>query len=85
MSTYNKSNKTAPNFLFSKEQYKIMIIGLIVIIVGCLLMAGGASKDPNVFNGDEIYSFRRITLAPIMIILGLAIEFVAILKTPKDK
>ena len=58
----------------------LMIIGIVLIIVGYMLMAGGKSEDPNVFNGDEIFSFRRITLAPIVVLLGYAIEVYAIVK-----
>lgn len=69
--------------LFSKENYKWMLIGLIVMAIGFFLMAGGKSADPNVFNDSEIYSFRRITLAPFLIVGGLVIEIVAIIKKPK--
>ena len=71
------------NVLFTKDNYKWMLIGLIVIAVGMLLMVGGKSADPNVFNKDEIYGFRRITLAPIMIVAGLVIEMYAIMKKQK--
>lgn len=69
--------------LFSKENYKWMLIGLIVMTIGFFLMAGGKSPDPNVFNDNQIYSFRRITLAPILIVGGLVIEIFAIIKKPK--
>jgi len=71
------------NALFSKENYKWMLIGLIVMAIGFFLMSGGKSADPNVFNDSEIYSFRRITLAPFLIVGGLVIEIVAIIKKPK--
>lgn len=61
-----------------------MAIGGAVILLGFLLMIGGKSTDPNVFNKDEVYGFRRITLAPILIIAGLIIEIYAIMKKPKD-
>ncbi len=61
-----------------------MAIGGAVIILGFLLMIGGKSSDPNVFNKDEVYGFQRITLAPILIIAGLIIEVYAIMKKPKD-
>jgi hypothetical protein len=69
--------------LFGKENYRWMIIGLGVIILGLLLMIGGKSKDPNVFDPAEVYSFRRITLAPILILAGLVLEIVGIFKKPK--
>ena len=71
------------NILFSKENYKWMLIGLIVMAIGFFLMAGGKSADPNVFNDNQIYSFRRITLAPILIVGGLVIEIFAIIKKHK--
>ena len=69
--------------LFTKENYKWMLIGLVVMAIGFFLMAGGKSSDPNVFNDNQIYSFRRITLAPILIVGGLVIEIFAIIKKPK--
>jgi hypothetical protein len=71
------------NVLFSKENYKWMLIGLVVMAIGFFLMAGGKSSDPNVFNDNQIYSFRRITLAPFLIVGGLVIEIFAIIKKPK--
>ena len=69
--------------LFGKDNYKWMIIGIVLVAIGILLMAGGKSADPNVFKSDEVYSFRRITLAPIIILIGLGIEVYAIFKKPK--
>lgn len=69
--------------IFTKDNYRWMLIGIIVIAIGMFLMSGGASKDPNVFNKDEVYSFRRITLAPILIMAGLVLEIYAIFKRPK--
>ena len=69
--------------LFSKENYKWMVIGLIIMTIGFFLMAGGKSPDPNVFNDNQIYSFRRITLAPILIVGGLVVEIYAIIKKSK--
>lgn len=69
--------------LFNKENFTWMLIGVAVLIVGFLLMAGGGSPDPNVFNRAEVYSARRITVAPIIILIGLAIEIYAIFRTPK--
>jgi hypothetical protein len=69
--------------LFEKTNYTWMLIGAAVMIVGFLLMAGGRSEDPNVFNPDEVYGFRRITIAPIVILAGLVIEIYAIFRKPK--
>ncbi|MEO6949901.1 MAG: DUF3098 domain-containing protein [Ginsengibacter sp.] len=68
------------NPLFTKDNYKWMLIGLVVLIIGFFLMAGGKSADPNVFNDNVIYGFQRITLAPILIIAGLVIEVYAIMR-----
>ncbi|PQJ21550.1 DUF3098 domain-containing protein [Tenacibaculum sp. SG-28] len=77
-------NKNNPKqeFLFGKRNYTIMLIGLAVIALGFILMAGGGSDDPNIFN-PEIYSWRRIRLAPTLVILGFGIEIYAILANPK--
>lgn len=66
--------------IFDRSNYIIMIIGVLVMALGFLLMAGGASEDPNVFDADRIYSFRRITLAPFLLIVGLCLEVYAIFK-----
>lgn len=80
MSTQNKIPK--PEFLFGKRNYLFMIIGIAFISLGFILMAGGGSDDPNVFN-PEIYNWRRIRLAPTLVIIGLGIEIYAILANPK--
>jgi hypothetical protein len=69
--------------LFGRENYRWMLIGLVLILLGLLLMIGGKSKDPNVFDTSEVYSFRRITVAPILILGGLALEIVGIFKKSK--
>jgi hypothetical protein len=69
--------------LFEKDNYRWMAIGFAIIILGLLLMMGGKSKDPNVFDPSQVYSFRRITIAPILILAGLALEIVGIFKKPK--
>jgi hypothetical protein len=69
--------------LFGKENYRWMLIGIIVMALGLFLMAGGKSKDPNVFDPKEVYSFTRVTIAPILILGGLALEIFAIFR--KDK
>lgn len=69
--------------VFARDNYKIMVAGIVVIVIGFLLMMGGASNDPNSFKPEEVYSFRRITLAPIVIVLGLMIEVYAIMRKPK--
>ena len=69
--------------LFGKENFIWMIAGIVVIALGMVVMAGGKGTDPGVFDQKEVYSTSRITIAPILIIAGLAIEVVAIFKKPK--
>lgn len=82
--TAGKSNVPKGNqtFLFDGTNYKWMIGGLLLILIGFALMAGGKSADPHQFLYDEIYSFRRITLAPIVMLIGFGIEVYAIMKKP---
>ncbi|GAA3595854.1 DUF3098 domain-containing protein [Flavivirga amylovorans] len=68
-------------FVFGKKNYKFMFIGLACIAIGFILMSGGGSDDPNVFN-PEIFHWRRIRLAPAIILLGFGIEIYAILLNP---
>jgi hypothetical protein len=76
---------TKPDFPLTTENYKFLIIGFAIIILGFLLMIGGGSSDPNVFNQKEIFSFRRITLAPLVILFGFGFEIWAIMKKPSNK
>lgn len=72
------------DFALSKENYKLIVIGFVIIIIGFLLMMGGGSDDPNVFD-ESIFSFRRITLAPMVVLFGFAFEIYAIMKKPKEQ
>ena len=67
--------------VFGKKNYQLMLLGLIFITLGFFLMSGGGSEDPNIFN-DEIYNFRRIRVAPILVVFGFIIEVYAIMKNP---
>jgi hypothetical protein len=79
-----KERTTAePNFALGRENYKLLAIGFGIIVIGFILMIGGATDDPNVFN-PEIFSFRRITLAPLVLLFGFIFEIYAIMKKPKD-
>ncbi|WOC40921.1 DUF3098 domain-containing protein [Polaribacter sp. HL-MS24] len=78
----NTPKETTKEFLFGKKNYLFMVIGLVVIAIGFMFMAGGGSEDPTVFN-EEIYNWKRIRLAPTLVLLGLAIEIYAILANPK--
>lgn len=74
--------KEKRKMVFGKKNYQLMLLGLIFITLGFLLMSGGGSEDPNIFN-DEIYNFRRIRVAPILVVFGFIIEVYAIMKNPK--
>ena len=76
-----KDIKAKEAFLFGKKNYKWMVIGLAFVAVGFILMAGGGSDDPEIFN-DAIYNFRRIRLAPTLVLIGFVIEVYAILANP---
>lgn len=76
--------KTPRDFIFGPQNYLWMFIGLALIALGYILMAGGGSDDPNVFNPD-IFSFRRIRLAPALVLAGLGVQVYAILRSPHKK
>ncbi|NJB83161.1 DUF3098 domain-containing protein [Wenyingzhuangia aestuarii] len=76
--------KFASEFVFGKKNYQLMILGLIVIGIGFILMSGGGSKNPEVFN-EAIYNFRRIRVAPTLVLIGFGIEIWAILAKPSKK
>lgn len=69
-------------FLFGKENYILLVAGILIILLGYILLSGGGSDDPNVFT-REIFSFRRITLAPIVCLVGFGLVMYAIMKKPK--
>lgn len=75
-----KEKKPMP---FGRDNYKWVLIGLAFLVVGFLLMIGGGSNDPDVFN-EGIFNFRRLTLSPILILIGFGIQFYAIMKKPKE-
>jgi len=79
-----KVEQESASFPLQKENYILLIIGFAIIMIGFLLMMGGKSDDPNVFN-EEIFNFRRITLAPIIVLFGFIFEIWAIMKKPKEK
>lgn len=79
------ANKASDSSIFfSKENYKWMVIGGIIIILGMVLMMGGKSSNPEVFDYNVVYSTTRITIAPILIVGGLLVELYAILRKPKQ-
>ena len=77
-----KREENKSEFLFGKKNYTIMLIGIAIIALGFILMAGGGSDDPAIFN-EDIYNFRRIRLAPTLVLIGLAVEIYAILLKSK--
>ncbi len=77
----NNDQKTNREFIFQKKNYLFLFIGIAFITLGFILMSGGGSDDPNVFNPD-IYNFRRIRLAPTLVLIGLGIQIYAILLNP---
>jgi len=80
----SNKNKSKESFALGKENYKLLVIGFAIIVLGFVLMIGGKSTDPNVFNEEEIFSFRRITLAPMVVLAGFIFEIWAIMKKPKS-
>lgn len=76
-----KGNQT---FLFDRSNYMWMIAGVVLILIGFVLMSGGKSADPHQFNYNEVYSTMRITIAPILIMIGFAVEVYAIMKKPAE-
>ena len=79
-----KSKKENTGFALGKENYRLMAIGFGIIVIGFLLMLGGKSEDPNEFS-EAIFSFRRITLAPVIVLAGFVFEIWAIMKKPSAK
>jgi hypothetical protein len=76
-------DNSRPVFAFGKENYILLFVAVGLIVLGFILMTGGGSKDPNVFN-EEMFDFRRLTLSPIMILVGFGVGIVSIMKRPKD-
>ena len=71
------------DFLFNKRRYRLLFMSVIIIIIGFLLMSGGESNNPEIFS-NEIYNFRRIRLAPLVVILGFTLCIITILKKFKN-
>jgi hypothetical protein len=83
MMNTKKENSEKGNFALGPENYKLLAIGFVIIIIGFLLMLGGKSDNPAKFS-ENIFSFRRITLAPIVVLAGFIFEIWAIMKKPKE-
>jgi len=82
MGEKKRKEQAKGEFIFGKKNYKFMFIGIAFIALGFILMSGGGSDDPNVFN-PEIFNFRRIRLAPVLVLIGFGIQIYAILLNPK--
>ncbi len=80
--TEKSGNKVG--FAIGKQNYIFLLIGFGVIVLGFILMAGGGSTDPDVFDETQIFSFRRIVIAPIIVLAGFIFEIYAIMKKPKE-
>jgi membrane-bound ClpP family serine protease len=78
-----KEEEKKTGFALGRENYKLMALGFAVIIIGFILMAGGRSDDPKVFS-EDIFSFRRVTLAPLIVLAGFIFEIYAIMKKPRE-
>ena len=85
MAKKNVVQKDQSGFAVPEKNYLFLLIGFIIIIVGFALMIGGKSKSPEIFNESEIFSFRRITLAPIVVLAGFIFEIWAIMRKPKEE
>ena len=83
MSKKNKPDEKKVEFALGRENYILLIIGFAIIVFGFLLMIGGKAESPDQFN-EAIFSFRRITLAPIIVLFGFMFEIYAIMKKPKE-
>lgn len=83
MGEQKRKEQSKSEFIFGKKNYKFMFIGLLFIALGFILMAGGGSDDPSVWN-DAVFNFRRIRLAPTLVIIGFGIQIYAILLNPND-
>lgn len=83
MSTKKVEDDNKPGFALGKENYILLVIGFVIIVIGFLLMIGGKSENPEEFN-PEIFNFRRITLAPVIVLIGFIFEIWAIMKKPRE-
>jgi len=83
VSAQKTKEKPQLDFAFGKTNYQLLVLGVIFLLIGYILMIGGGSNDPNVFS-DKIFDFQRLTLAPILLIIGFVIEVFAIMIKPKE-
>lgn len=81
----DKKIETKKMFVFDRSSYILLLIGVVINVIGFLLMIGGAASSPDEFNAEELFSTRRITIAPIIILLGYGIILYGIIKKPSSK
>lgn len=79
-----ESKDSNNRFVFAKENYIYLLAGIALNIIGFFLMQGGGAEDPNEFNAEEIFSPVRLTVAPILIVLGYAVIIWGIMKKPRN-
>ena len=79
-----KENSEERGFAIPKKNILYIIAGFAIMVLGYVLMSGGGSDDPNVFN-EEMFSVRRITVAPVVILIGIVVEIWAIMHIGKTK
>lgn len=84
MGEQKRKDESKSEFIFGKKNYKFLFIGLAFIVIGFILMSGGGSDDPNVFD-ESIYNWRRIRLAPTLVLIGFGIQVYAILLNPNKE
>lgn len=84
MAKTNKQEEQNIDFALGKQNYYLILIGFVIILIGLLLLTGGKAQSPNEFN-NEIFNFRRITLAPTIILAGFIFEIYAIMRKPKEE
>ena len=77
-------NKDKTNFIFERSNYILLLAGVALNVIGFILMIGGAAEDLNEFNEEELFSTTRLTIAPILILLGYAVIIYSIMKKPKN-
>ena len=80
----SKKSTDKESFALARENYILLVIGFAIIVLGFILMMGGKSEDTAIFNEEEIFSFRRITLAPMVVLAGFIFEIWAIMKKPRS-
>jgi hypothetical protein len=85
LTSKKSAEKSTADFALNKQNYKLIAIGFGAMVLGYILMIGGGSDSPEAFNGDELFSFRRITLSTLFIVGGILFVIYAIMKKPKTE